>query len=150
MNEDLHIRPMFWEQETVQCNLEYRTWCTWNLTSLLHSSMNRLPSNTIFTVVVVFLLMHYMFRSTRPSSDAAVHLTCFTSVMFSRLPHWPVFTFFGGVVDLRNSCQIRNKINKNSLVYTNAETYIVLWLKYFFPAIGSWFMVYVFVSYLLM
>jgi hypothetical protein len=91
-----------------------------------YTSTNRLPSDTVFTVVVVFLQMHYMFRSTRPSSDATVHLTCFSSVMSPPPPHWPVFTFFGGVVDLRNLCQIRNKINKSILVYTIAKTYIML------------------------
>jgi hypothetical protein len=122
------------------------------LSSILckYTSMNRLPSDTIFTVVVVFLQMHYMFRSTRPSSDATVHLTCFSSVTFFP-PTLASVYIFGGVVNLCNSCQICNKINKSSLllcatVYTSAKTYIMLWLKYFFPVIGSWFMVYVFVN----
>jgi hypothetical protein len=77
-------------------------------------STNRLESNTIFTVVVVFLQMHYMFRSTGPSSDATVHLTCFSSVMSPPPLTLASVYIFGGVVDLRNSCQIRNKINKTA------------------------------------
>jgi hypothetical protein len=98
MNKVLRVRffVSHWHSLKLSLNSKVKYGLRLYLSSILckYTSRNRLPSNTIFTVVVVFLQMHYIFRSTRPSSDATVHLTCFSSVMFPP-PHWPVFTFLG-------------------------------------------------------
>jgi hypothetical protein len=56
-------------------------------------STSKLPSDTIFSVYSV-LQLHYVFRSTRPSSGATVQFTCFPSVMLFP-PYWTVFTILG-------------------------------------------------------